>query len=108
MVILAAIQERKLRIETGYGAETKLTDGQVLEISRSLITPRFKEGDYNGGLYNGTLAIAKRLDPSLTNVAPAPAKCDHSARAARRFRFAVRSSRFAFFAAIRAARALLW
>lgn len=68
VLLLAAISERKLRLEVGDGAG--LSDGQVLAISRSVITPRFKQGDYNGGLYNGTLAIAKRLDPSLANVKP--------------------------------------
>ena len=71
VLLLAAIQDRKVWIEVGYGAESQLTDGQAGQIYRSIITPRFKAGDFNGGLYNGTLAIAQKLDSSLANLKPA-------------------------------------
>lgn len=74
VLILAVISDRKLWIEVGYGAEARLTDGQAGQIYRSIITPRFQAGDFNGGLYNGTLAVAQKLDSSLANSAPmAPA-----------------------------------
>ncbi len=72
VVLLAAIQDKKIRIDTGFGAEAEITDGQSGEIIRSIIAPRFRAGDYNGGLYNGTLAIAQKLDPSLAAVQPLP------------------------------------
>lgn len=70
VLVLAAISDRKIWIEVGYGAEAELTDGQAGQIYRSIITPRFRAGDFNGGLYNGTLAVAQKLDPSLANSAP--------------------------------------
>ena len=70
VLLLAAIQDRKLRIEVGDGAEADITDGQTVQIIRSVISPRFKAGDYNGGLYNGTLAVAQKLDPSLAAAQP--------------------------------------
>lgn len=67
VLILAAIADRKLRIEIGDGAEANITDGQAGHIVRSVIAPRFKAGDFNGGLYNGTLAVAQKFDASLQN-----------------------------------------
>ena len=95
VLLLAAIGDRKLWIEVGDGAEADLTDGQAGQIYRSIITPRFQAGDFNGGVYNGTLAIAKRLDPSLASVNPDAPRRQHRARTARpaRARFAVRPAR---------------
>lgn len=70
VLILAAISDRKLRIEVGDGAESVITDGQAGQIIRETIGPRFKAGDFNGGLYNGTLAIARKFDPALQQSAP--------------------------------------
>ena len=71
VLILAAISDRKLRIEVGDGAESVITDGVAGGIIRNTIAPRFKAGDYSGGLYQGTLAVAKKLDSSLQNQTPA-------------------------------------
>ena len=71
VLILAAINDRKLRIEVGDGAESVITDGVAGGIIRNTIGPRFKAGDFNGGLYDGTLAVAKKLDSSLQNQTPA-------------------------------------
>ena len=74
VLILAAISDRKLRIEVGDGAEARITDGQGGQIIRGVIAPRFKTGDFDGGLYNGTASVARLLDPSLkTAPATAPA-----------------------------------
>ena len=70
VLILAAISDRKLRIEIGDGAEATITDGQAGQIIRETITPRFKVGDFDGGLYNGTLAVARKFDPALPQSAP--------------------------------------
>lgn len=78
VLILAAISDRKLRIEVGDGAEAVITDGQAGQIIRDIITPRFKAGDFNGGLYNGTFAVAKKFDPSLQNAPATPSNSDSS------------------------------
>ena len=72
VLLLAAISDRKLRIEVGDGAEATITDGQAGQIVRGIIAPRFKAGDFGGGVYNGAFAVAQKFDPSLKN-APAPA-----------------------------------
>ena len=70
VLILAAISDHKLRIEVGDGAEATITDGQAGQIIREIITPRFKAGDFDGGLYNGTLAVARKFDSTLQQTTP--------------------------------------
>ena len=53
--------ERKLRIEVGYGLEGTLTDAASFEIIHDIIVPRFRKGDYAGGIVAGTDAILTAL-----------------------------------------------
>jgi len=57
ILILIAPSERQMRIATGSGMETILTDEKALKIVRRM-TPYFAEGDYAGGLFDGVEAIA--------------------------------------------------
>jgi len=58
VLVLVAIKERRWRIETGYGLEGILPDGLCGEIARTYMVPRFKEGQYGKGLYDGVAAMA--------------------------------------------------
>ncbi|MGH8283348.1 MAG: TPM domain-containing protein [Gammaproteobacteria bacterium] len=49
--------EKQVRIEVGYGLEGTLTDAQSFEIIHNIITPRFKQGDFAGGITAGAQAI---------------------------------------------------
>ncbi|WP_267426969.1 YgcG family protein [Methylobacterium sp. GC_Met_2] len=60
VLLLVAPQERKVRIEVGYGLEGALTDAQSRTITASAITPRFKTGDWYGGLDAGVDGILAR------------------------------------------------
>jgi uncharacterized protein len=53
VLLLAAIEDRQMRIEVGYGFEGDLTDAATGRIQDEYIVPRFKEGDYAGGLAAG-------------------------------------------------------
>ncbi len=60
VLLLVAPAERKVRIEVGYGLEGALTDALSKVIIASAITPRFKQGDFAGGIgagIDGILAI---------------------------------------------------
>jgi len=57
-ILLVAQAERKVRIEVGRGLEGKLTDLVSGRIIRAEISPRFKAGDYDGGIVAGVSAIA--------------------------------------------------
>lgn len=57
VIILLAKAERKIWISAGYGLEDRLTAGIGGEITRNIIIPEFKKGDYYAGLDKGTDAI---------------------------------------------------
>jgi len=61
VLLLVAPSERKVRIEVGYGLEGALTDALSRVIIAGAITPRFKTGDYFGGLDAGVDGILSIL-----------------------------------------------
>lgn len=61
VLILIALKERKIRIETGYGVEAILPDGLVGEILDTYAVPYLKKGEYGPGLYSTMLAVASVL-----------------------------------------------
>jgi uncharacterized protein len=58
VLLLVAPNERKVRIEVGYGLEPIITDGRAGEIIRETILPFFKAGDYNQGVLQGSMQVA--------------------------------------------------
>jgi uncharacterized protein len=58
-ILLVARDDRRLRIEVGYGLEGVLPDAIASRIIREVITPRFRSGDYAGGIEAGVEAILK-------------------------------------------------
>lgn len=61
VVIVTAINDRKLRIEVGYGIEAYLTDGQAGRIRDSYMIPYFQKGDYKNGIIYGTSAVVSNI-----------------------------------------------
>lgn len=55
--ILLARDDRKIWISPGYGVEDRLTAGIVGELTRNVIIPEFKKGDYYQGLNKGVDAV---------------------------------------------------
>src|SRR5512144_2978702 len=53
VLLLVAPNERRVRIEVGYGLEGTLTDALSKIIISNAIAPRFKAGDYGGGIARG-------------------------------------------------------
>jgi uncharacterized protein len=53
VLLLVAPNERRVRIEVGYGLEGTLTDALSKVIITNAITPRFKAGDFSGGIARG-------------------------------------------------------
>lgn len=64
-LLLIAKDDRELRIEVGYGLEGDLTDAKSSRIIRDVITPRFKEGNYDAGVANGVREILGVIDPTF-------------------------------------------
>jgi len=61
LLMLFALEERKLRFETGYGLEGTLPDGLESRIFRNEMAPKFRSRDFDGGIVAGTLACATRI-----------------------------------------------
>ena len=62
ILILVAKQERKIRFEVGYGLEPVIPDGRAGEIIRTQMTPRFREGDYAGGIFAAVAEVERILE----------------------------------------------
>ena len=60
-LLLIAPNERKMRIEVGYGLEGTLTDAMSRIIIANAIAPRFKAGDFSGGIERGVDDIIATL-----------------------------------------------
>lgn len=61
VLLLISLEDRKLRIEVGYGLEGVLTDKISHEIIEYTIKPEFKKGDYYQGVLKGVKAIIKSI-----------------------------------------------
>jgi hypothetical protein len=78
VLLVIVPQDRKLRIEVGYGLEGTLTDVASSRIIRNLMTPPFKAGDYDRGVADGVTAVIAQLEgrPEVAAAAPAAALAD--------------------------------
>lgn len=61
LLLLVAIQEKKILFETGYGLEGTLPDGWEARMLRDLAVPRFREGKPDEGIIAGVLAASQRI-----------------------------------------------
>jgi len=61
-LLLVAMQDRALRIEVGRGLEGALTDLAANRIIDETITPRFREGDFAGGISSGVDRMIQVID----------------------------------------------
>jgi uncharacterized protein len=60
-LLIVAPTERRVRIEVGYGLEPILTDAFSSVVITTQITPRFKKGDFDGGVTAGVDALIQQL-----------------------------------------------
>jgi len=70
-LLAIAKDDRALRIEVGYGLEGALNDATAKRIIAEVITPRFREGDFFGGISAGVDRMIKVIDGEPL---PAPAR----------------------------------
>ncbi len=77
VIFLVALEDRKARIEVGYGLEGALTDAQAGRILRNLVFPAFREADYSGGIQAGLVGILQSVQgefPSQAGEKPEPSR----------------------------------
>jgi uncharacterized protein len=61
-ILVVAKNDRHLRIEVGYGLEGALTDVTSRRIIDEIITPKFREGDFAGGISDGVDRMIRIID----------------------------------------------
>ena len=61
VLLMVFIADRRISIQVGYGLEGALPDLIAYDIRANQITPRFRNGDYTGGLAAGIVAIEKAI-----------------------------------------------
>ncbi len=62
VLVIVAPNDRKMRIEVGYGLEGALTDAAAARIIREVMTPQFKSGNFEAGIQDGVNAIVQGLE----------------------------------------------
>lgn len=65
-LLLIAKAEKKIRIEVGYGLEGRLTDLMSGRIIDNEISPKFKQGDFDGGIVAGIVGMAEAVRGEYT------------------------------------------
>jgi uncharacterized protein len=60
-LFIVAPNDRKVRVEVGYGVEGVLTDAMSSVILQREVLPRFRQGDMQGGVVAGTHALVEQL-----------------------------------------------
>ncbi len=61
LLLLLAMEQRRIVFETGYGLEGTLPDGWLASMLRELAVPRLREGDVDGAVTAAVLAAAQRV-----------------------------------------------
>jgi uncharacterized protein len=81
-LFVIAPNERKVRIEVGYGLEGVLTDAMSNVILQRAVVPKFRAGDMPGGVAAGTQALIEQLslEPSVAEQRAAQAAAQVSAQ----------------------------
>jgi uncharacterized protein len=76
LILIVAKDDRRLRIEVGYGLEGAIPDSVAKRVIDERITPRFRDGDFYGGVRDGVdqlikLAEGEKLPPPQASARPA-------------------------------------
>lgn len=70
VLFLISEQDRRMRIDVGYGLEAELTDLETNRIMDNVVRPYFRSGDFGSGVEKGVDAIVSSLEGQ--EVTPAP------------------------------------
>lgn len=87
LLLIVAPNERKVSIEVGYGLEGVISDALASEIRRTEIVPRFKTGDYAGGIAAATDKLIAQLQLSEDEARKVAANASAQAKKAKEPRF---------------------
>lgn len=74
VLLIVGKQERTVRIEVGYGLESRLTDAMASLIIQNEIVPNFRQGRFGNGINQGTASIVRLLEGKYQP----PSKANHT------------------------------
>src|SRR6266700_3483515 len=77
VILVVAKNDRKLRIEVGYGLEGAIPDAVAKRVVSEVIAPHFRAGDFYGGIAAGTDALLRLIEGE-----PLPAPTERAGRRA--------------------------
>jgi len=72
-LLIVSPSTHDVRIEVGYGLEGLLTDAQSKLIIQNVMLPKFRSGDYDGGVRDGTITVLQALGGHPTTQVSSPA-----------------------------------
>jgi len=61
LLVVVAVNDRRVRVEVGYDLEQFVTDGFAGQVRDESITPQFRQGNYGQGLVDGVQRIVSRI-----------------------------------------------
>lgn len=61
VLLIIAPNERKVRIEVGYDLEPVITDAYAARLIQTLLVPKFRQGDFDGGITDTVDALTTQL-----------------------------------------------
>ncbi len=70
LLMVVALDDRKIRIEVGYGLEGAVPDGLAGDIIGRVMAPRFREGDIAGGIREGFRKLMKAAEGEAVGLPP--------------------------------------
>lgn len=70
LVLFVFVDERKTRVEVGYGLEGTITDAVSSRVLREFLAPKFQAGDYSGGLNAAADELMRRIRTNEKPVEP--------------------------------------
>jgi uncharacterized protein len=83
LILVIAKDDRRLRVEVGYGLEGAIPDAVAKRVISETITPRFKAGDFFGGISAGVEQLIKLVEGEKLPPPSAPAAPSGSSQSER-------------------------
>ena len=62
VILVVAKDDRRVRIHTGYGLEGAIPDAVANRVIQEYLVPKFRAGDYAGGVTDATAVLVKLID----------------------------------------------
>ena len=76
LLVLLVVGKRRLEMETGIGMESLLPDDWLVSMQQRVMIPKFKQGDFGGGIEAGLFEVDRKLRGAQPAMAATPIVID--------------------------------